>query len=197
MILSRSARPSGILPVGLHGSVAGIRSRQVDAMSRLISNPSFVLALGLCLLAACGQSPDEAKPADTARARAAAAPAVDGDWVMAARSSGVELPLVLRFELPQRPAAGAAFPLNLRFESLEAVEGLSLHLELPDGLASVGPAITLKEPRLAAGGKFEPHLSLKPLRNGMYEVRLRLSMTGDPGKEQSAVYSVPVIVGEP
>ncbi len=166
-------------------------------MSRLNPNRSMLLAAGLCLLAACGQSPDEAKTGGSVSARPVAAPASDGDWVMAVRSSGVELPVFLRFELAQRPGVGTAFPVRLRLESPEPVEGLSLRLELPEGLAAVGPPLSLKNPRLAAGGKLDQALSLKAGREGMFEVRINLSLAASPGKEQSAVFSIPVIVGGP
>lgn len=166
-------------------------------MSRLNSCFAFIMAPGLCLLAACGPSPDSPKANSPALAKRAATPSPDGDWVLAARSSGVELPLVLRFELPQKPLSGMAFPVNLKLEAPQGVDGLSLKLLAPEGLAAVGAPLVVSEPKVPAGGKIEQKLSLKATRDGLFEVRLQVLLSPQAGKERSAVYSIPVIVSAP
>ncbi|MEY4762392.1 MAG: hypothetical protein RLZZ200_2248 [Pseudomonadota bacterium] len=164
-------------------------------MSRKSARKVVVLVAGLLQLAACGQPSDASKAArPSTESRPSAAAAADGDWVTAARSSGAELPLVLRFELPQRPLVGAAFPLRLKLEAQNAFEGLSLRALLPPGLESFGASPTVSEPSVTAGGKIEHGISLKADRLGFFELRFQLTLAPQGGKEQTAVYSVPVLV---
>ena len=169
----------------------------MDVMSRFKVTAAFALASGLVLLSGCGQAPEPAKADAPSAAPRPASTSKDGEWVLAVRSSGAELPLVLRFDLSQRPVPGQAFPLRLRLESPEDIEVFSLRMQESAGLVPVGALLAVNEPRIPAGGKIEHQLSLKATRAGIFELRFEATLAPQAGKERSAIFSVPVIVSAP
>lgn len=166
-------------------------------MSRFKVTSALVLVSGLFLISGCGRSHDPAKSDARSAAKRPASTSLDDEWVLAARSSGTELPLVLRFDLPQRPVTGQAFPLRLRLEAPGAFESFSLRMLETGGLAPVGALLAVNEPRIPEGGKIEHELSLKAARAGIFELRFQATLAPQAGKERTAIFSVPVIVSAP
>lgn len=154
---------------------------------------SVALSFVLVLLAACGSGSEDSK-AKQAATRPAAPTSPDAYLVSAVKAPAGDAPLTARFELLQRPVAGAEFGLRVRVEASEALETLQVRFEPPEGLVFPGAAPVLHEMKVPAGAKMDRSFKLRAMRDGFYELRVSAAAEAAPGKATSAVFSIPLVV---
>ncbi len=106
------------------------------------------------------------------------------------------LPLELKFELAGRPKAGQALDINLAVLPQIPADGATIEVSASDGLEVAKEQSEISLPALDEGGVYRETLSVTPSKDGILLVGLNLKLKHDD-IEESKVYSVPIIVGEP
>ncbi len=164
-----------------------------------------VLLLGAALLvAAChsDQNPSAAnKTATAGKATTAAKPAATAaeqteSMVEAASTGDATLPVKIKFDLPQRPAVGVPFPLEVALITQVAADSATLKVEEPSGYTVSAGADDLVIPKLAPDGVYRRRLTVVPAAEGVFFVTLSVTTKVDD-VVASRSFNIPFIVAPP
>ena len=146
--------------------------------------------------AGCSSSDEVAsKVAASVASKATTPQSMDAELVAAVSLEQGSAPVGLRFQLLDRPAAGKSFRVRLRVAPSQAVDSLQASFEPTQGLTLAGP-VSFQTAGIALGDTRDHTLSLQTTGAGVFEIRVRVSVTSLQGPA-STVFSVPVIVDAP
>ncbi|MGC2028608.1 MAG: hypothetical protein WA642_01160 [Steroidobacteraceae bacterium] len=159
----------------------------------------------LCALAAVGACHrDSDAPAAPAHAPLVSPPVakkgpgadqLTAGMVEAASQGKSQLPVKLKFALPQRPTLGQ--PLDIDIAILPQIEASPAAIQVAggDGLTLPPGANQLDLPALEAGQVYRQSLKVTPTADGVLLLNLTVSMKHDDVTETRA-FSIPLIVGQ-
>jgi hypothetical protein len=155
---------------------------------------------GVVTLAGCGaESPETVGPATSAPEAAQPSAAVEETKEMVSGVTNTTkpgAPVELKFDLQDRPVAGAPVAIEIALLPLKETPFLRATFIATDGLA-VQKSPTAAEYRDAKAGAVYRHtLTVIPREDGAYYVSAIVLMDMENGAE-ARTFSIPVIVGEP
>jgi hypothetical protein len=115
--------------------------------------------------------------------------------VEAASQGKSQLPVRLKFELPQRPTLGQPLDIDIAVMPQINASPAAIQVAGGDGLTLPPGANQLELPALEAGQVYRQNLKVTPTTDGVLVLNLTVSMKHDDLTETRA-FSIPLIVGQ-
>jgi hypothetical protein len=175
------------------GGVFGDHRRMKTARVLLLCS---VAALSACQRDAEGPPPPPAAPhvaAPVVVKKGPSAAELTVGMVEAASQGKSQLPVLLKFDLPQRPTLGQAVTINLALMPDIDASPADIEVTGGDGLTIAAGTNQIELPTLAAGEVYRQAVKVTPTTDGVLLLSLKVSMKHDDVTE-SRVFSIPLIV---